>query len=392
MTQRDARRTRPPDLRLSHAAARAVRGGHPWVLREERNVHPVGTVVRLVDGRSDEVVGIGLVDEGPIAVRVVSRGAGGEPLPELLRRRFAAADALRRALAGEGTTAWRVVAGAGDGLDGLVVDRYAGLAVLKVYGGCWVPWLADVIAAIAALPWCTGVLRRYGVDRVDGRDGAELVHGEDPGDVVEIAERGMRLLVRPRVGQKTGLFLDQREHRALVRAWSAGREVANLFAYTGGFSVAAALGGARRVTTVDLAPEAVADARDNFRRNGLDPDRHAFEVADAFEWAAPAPLDLLILDPPSLARDRKALAAAQAAYARLHRHHGPRVAPEGLLATSSCTARMTADEWREVVAEGLRPSGPWSWHHFSTEPWDHPVAAGHPEGHYLKFGLLRRRS
>jgi 23S rRNA (cytosine1962-C5)-methyltransferase len=380
---------RAPDLRLSNAATRAVRAGHPWVLREEKGRHPVGTLVRLVDGRGGDLVGCGLVDEGPIAVRVLSTGAP-EAVPALLARRIAAADQLRRCLAGEGTTAWRVVNGAGDGLDGLVIDRYAGLAVLKVYGGCWVPWLDAVVAAITALPWCTGVLRRFGVERVDGRDGAELVAGAEPGEIVEIEERGMRLLVRPRVGQKTGLFLDQREHRALVRAWSSGRRVANLFAYTGGFSVAAALGGATRVITVDLAPEAVADARDNFRRNGLDPDRHGFEVADAFEWRAPAPQELLILDPPSLARDRKALDAARSAYGKLHRHYGPQVAPEGLLATSSCTARMTTDEWRAVVAEGLRTSGPWSWHHQSGEPWDHPVAVGHPEGHYLKFALVRR--
>jgi 23S rRNA (cytosine1962-C5)-methyltransferase len=378
-----------PEVRLSHAAARAARAGHPWMLREEKNHHPVGTLVRLVDGRSGDALGCGLVDEGPIAVRVVSPGAP-EPVPALLRRRIAAADELRRSLAGPGTDAWRVVNGAGDGLDGLVVDRYAGLAVLKVYGACWVPWLADVVEAVAALQWCAAVLRRYGVERVDGRDGAELLHGVDPGEVVEIGERGMRLLVRPRVGQKTGLFLDQREHRALVRAWSSGRTVANLFAYTGGFSVAAALGGATRVITVDLAPEAVSDAKDNFRRNGLDPDRHGFEVADAFGWRAPAPQDLLVLDPPSLARDRKALEAARAAYGKLHRHFGPQVATGGLLATSSCTARMTTEEWRSVVAEGLRASGPWSWHHASGEPWDHPVGLGHPEGHYLKFALARR--
>lgn len=380
-----------PELRLSHAAARAARAGHPWILREERNHHAVGAPVRLLDGRSGQAVGWGLVDDGPIAVRVLGEGAP-EPVPAMLLRRIADADALRRSLAGEGTTAWRVVNGAGDGLDGLVIDRYAGLAVLKVYGACWVPWLDDVVGAIAALPWCRAVLRRFGVERVDGRDGVELLRGEDPGSVVEIEERGMRLLVRPAVGQKTGLFLDQREHRALVRAWSSGRCVANLFAYTGGFSVAAALGGATRVITVDLAPEAVADARENFRRNGIDPDRHGFEVADAFAWRAPGPQDLLVLDPPSLARDRKAVDAARAAYGKLHRHHGPQVRPGGLLVTSSCTARMTADTWRGVVADGLRASGPWAWHHASGEPWDHPVALGHPEGHYLKFALLRRRA
>ncbi|MCA9493328.1 MAG: class I SAM-dependent rRNA methyltransferase [Myxococcales bacterium] len=378
-----------PRVRLSRSATQAARSGHPWIFKEERQRFPSGTLVELADGKTDATVGWALADDGPIAFRVLGRHK--VPVPQLLRERIAAANRLRMALMGPHTDGWRLVAGAGDGLDGLVVDRYAELAVLKVYAACWLPYLEHVVDAVAGLPWCRSVLRRYGVERVDGRDGAEILHGPAPADVIEIREHGMRLLVRPFVGQKTGTFLDQREHRGLVRRWSAGRQVANLFGYTGGFSVAAALGGAERVITVDLAPEAVADARDNFRRNDIDPDRHGFEVADAFSWRAKQPQDLLIIDPPSLARDRKSEDAARAAYRKLHRHHGAQVAHEGLLATSSCTARLDLGAWRQIVEEGLANDGPWSWHWISGEPPDHPVALRHPEGSYLKFALLRRR-
>lgn len=374
-------------VRLSRAAAASVEAGHPWVYREEPARHEPGTRVELRDGR-DRVLGYALADEGPIAFRVL--GTAREDLERLVPDRIRRADAVRASLV-EGTDAYRVIAGAGDGLDGVVVDRYGAVAVLRVYSRAWERHLGLVVRALAGLQWCETVFRRYGVERVDAREGGEALHGPEPAELLVVTEHGMRLLVRPRVGQKTGMFLDQREHRRMVRGWSRGRRVANLFAYSGAFSVAAALGGATRVTTVDLAPDAVADARENFRLNGIDPDRHAFEVADAFQWKPDDPLGLLILDPPSLAHDRRSEDAARAGYRKLHRHHGRSVTTDGLLVTSSCTARITTEAWRALVVEGLRPSGPWSWHWSSAEPPDHPVALGHPEGSYLKLAMLRRR-
>ena len=100
---------------------------------------------------------------------------------------------------------------------------------------------------------------------------------------------------------------------------------------------------------------------------------------------------MLIVDPPSLARGKKAEAAARQAYRKLHRRLGPHVARDGLLASSSCTARLSLMDWRRAVSEGLARAGDWSWHWLSTEPVDHPSALMHKEAHYLKFGLLRRR-
>jgi 23S rRNA (cytosine1962-C5)-methyltransferase len=378
-----------PRYRLSRAAARSVERGHPWIYREEAARAEPGAVVELLDGRGRRL-GWGLADDGPIAVRVLGRGAR-EPLDQAIQARISDADALRQDLVASRSDAYRIVNGAGDGLDGLVVDRYGDLAVLRVYSAAWVPHLGPVIRAISGLPWCRTVVRRLGVERVDGREGAEVLAGPRPPETVVVNEHGMRLLVRWDVGQKTGMFLDQREHRALVRGWAHGRRVANLFAYTGGFSVAAALGGATRVVTVDLAPAAVDDARENFRLNGIDPDRHGFEVADAFTWRGDPPPTLLILDPPSLARDQASVDAARAAYRKLHRHHGVALAAGALLATSSCTARLGVAEWRDAVIDGLQPLGRWSWLHSSAEPPDHPVALAHPEGAYLKFALVARR-
>jgi len=381
----------PSSIRLSPRALSAVRIGHPWVFREGTSTPAPGTVVRLVDDR-DRAVGWGLADEGDISVRVLGRG---EPPPGGLRavvgERVRRADTLRWRMAPPDTDCWRVVGGAGDGLPGLVVDRYGSLAVLRVYARGWEPHLPSIVDALVAVGWAETVYRRFGVRRVDDRHGGVTLWGREAPDALVVSEYGMKLLVRPGTGQKTGLFLDQREHRHIVRRWAPGRRVANLFAYNGGFSVAAALGGASAVTTVDLAPEAVEDARENFRLNGLDPAGHRFEVRDVFLWTPEETFDLLVVDPPALAHGKRSEAAAAKAYRKLHRRLGRVVARDGLLATSSCTAHLSLSRWREALREGLADCGDWSWHWLSAEPPDHPVALAHEQGHYLKFALLRRR-
>lgn len=376
--------TTPKKLTLTRDTVGTVARGHPWVYRDGvRGSAGVGDEVELVDERGRRVAW-GLFDAGPIAVRVLDREV--RPLADLVAERLQAAAALRRLVDGH-TDTWRLCNGEGDGLGGLVVDRYADVAVLRLYSRAWERHLGLLVDTIRRFPWARAGYRRFGVQRVDGRDGGEVLWGDEPPDGLVVHEHGMKLLARVKVGQKTGLFLDQREHRRLVRSWSAGRRVTNLFSYNGGFSVAAALGGASRVISVDVAPEAIEDARENFRLNGVDPGRHGFEVADAFRWTGPV-ADLLIVDPPSLAHAQDADTTARKAYRDLHRHVA--AASRDLLATSSCTARVSWERWEEAVREGLRPSGPWSRLGIGAEPLDHPTGFAHPEARYLKFLLLSR--
>jgi 23S rRNA (cytosine1962-C5)-methyltransferase len=377
-------------IRVSKAAARAARSGHPWVFREGFEVKRPGEVV-IVEGSDGVLVGWGLTDKGPIAIRMMGRKIPGTiDINRTLAERVRRADAWRLRNFDADTTAYRLVAGAGDALPGLVVDRYGGVAVLRVYSDAWGPYLEGLVSAVKGLPWVESVFRRYGVERVDGRTGGETLYGPEVPEHLTVLEHGMKLLVRPRSGQKTGLFLDQRTHRRLIRDWSAGRLVVNLFAYNGGFSVAAALGGAATVATVDIAPDAVEDARENFRLNGLDPADYQFEVADVFEWRPKSKVDLLILDPPSMARNRKALDAAKHAYTKLHAAFASCVAHDGLFATASCTARMSREEWEDAIRVGLSRGGEWAWHWKSSEPLDHPNGLMHREAEYLKFALLRK--
>ena len=376
------------DLVVRRDAVGPVKRGHPWVFADAVDGRPApGTIVRLRDERN-KPIGFGLADEGPIAVRVLGRHP--EALTALVPARLQAATALRAQVLPPDTDTYRLINAAGDGLPGIVVDRYGPLAVLKVYSRAWERHLDLVVDALAALDGVETVFRRFGVRRVDGRGGGETLRGPEAPDSLVVVERGLRFVVRPRVGQKTGLFLDQREHRHLVRGWARGLRVLNLFAYTGGFSVAAAAGGAAHVTTVDIAAPAIADARENFALNGFDPDAHAFAAADAFQWKG-GPYDLVICDPPHLSRASGADKAARNAYRDLAARSGALVRPGGLLVSASCTARLTFAQWEAAVREGLAKAGRWSLLHQSAAPPDHPVALEHPEGRYLKLEAFRRQ-
>ncbi len=368
-------------LQLTRDTVGTVARGHPWVYREGvKGSAAVGEPVLLLDDRS-KTVAWGLFDEGPIAVRVLGR----EPMEvsSIVARRVARAAALRKVVVQGDTDAYRLINGEGDGLPGVVVDRYGDVLVLRIYAKSWERHLGALVDALSAHG--TTVYRRYGVARVDARDGGDTLAGPEPADGLVVREHGMKLLARVKHGQKTGLFLDQREHRRMVRGWCEGRTVTNLFSYNGGFSVAAALGGARRVTSVDIAPAALDDAKENFRLNGLDPARHAFEATDAFRYEGAA-TDVVIVDPPSLSHERANDGAARNAYRDLHKHVGG-LARE-LLVSSSCSARLSWEQWEEALRDGLKAG--WAELHRSAQAPDHPVAFAHPEGRYLKFALLAR--
>ncbi len=224
-----------------------------------------------------------------------------------------------------------------------------------------------------------------------------MLWGEAPPERIEIDEHGMKLLVDVRRGQKTGLFLDQRENRRLVRELARGRgDGLNLFGYTGGFSVAAAMGGARHMVTVDVDKDAIALARENFRANGLDPADHAFASDDAFDilkrYRSQGRLfDLVVCDPPAFAKSQKAVEGAVAGYAALNRAALQVLAPGGLLVTASCSARVSAEQFYEAVKEAaFKARVDLQLVEERRQAPDHPVSPQFREGRYLKCMVYRR--
>jgi len=377
-------------VRLRKDLARSIRRGHPWVYRDALGGSPEledGALVEVL-GKDGRFLAVGFWDrDSAIAVRVLATEPGVDA-GRLLAERLAAAAALRVArLDRERTTAFRWVHGEADRLPGIHVDVYGDIATVRFDGAGARGFYGDLSERLRAEP-SLGIRRVLDRER-RANDDAEL----------EVRENGVRFSVDLGRGQKGGLFLDQRENRAEVGARARGLRVLNLFAYTGGFSLYAALGGAARTDTVDVARPAVAAARRNFELNGLsvEPAVAGFHAVDAFDFLERAAQreekwDLVISDPPSFAKNRAGLPLALSAYRRLHRLVATVVAPGGLLVAASCSSQVDKPTFVASVEAGARAAG----RRFELETlraagFDHPVLPAFPEGEYLKLAIGRVR-
>ncbi len=390
--------TGEPEVILKPGREGPAVGGHPWVfsgaVASVRGDAPPGATVAVhsADGR---FLGRGSYSpKGAIAVRFFVR-ADRQVGAALVGERLAAALALRRETISPDTNAYRLVNGEGDGLPGVVIDWYDGFAVVQFQtaGAERLASVMDDILLSLCAPRAIWERSEGTVRREDGlRDRSGLRWGEEPAEAVPIAEGGLRFLVDLRAGQKTGFFLDQRDNRALVRVLAGGKRVLNVFAYTGGFAVAAGVGGAARVVSVDTSAPALALARRNWVANGLAETDADFVKADAFEFfrATRDPAGLVVLDPPAFAKRRRDLDAAVRGYREINRQAMLRLTPGGWLLTCSCSHHVTADTFRVAVmsaaADARRPA---QIVRRLAPGTDHPVALAHPEGDYLK-GLLVR--
>ncbi|WP_438026843.1 class I SAM-dependent rRNA methyltransferase [Sorangium sp. So ce233] len=413
-------------VHLTATAAAAVRRGHPWVYRDgiagggenavqrgERRrgerapraggAAATGDVVEL-SAEGAPFLGRGLWDaESAIAVRVFQRTQA-PPLDErALAERLERAFALRDGwFAGRDTTAYRLCNGEGDRVPSLVIDRYDRAAVVRLDGGMLAPWLDRLLPHLARALGARGVrsigLRaRASAAAASGDAEAKKLahlHGPPLPDRLFVRETGVAMEVDLARGQKTGAFLDQRDNRARVRALAAGRRrVLNLFSYAGGFSVAAALGGAGRVTSVDSASAAHASAQRTFRENGVDPAAHDFVTADAFDFLEKAHArgdryDLIICDPPSFAPSERAKPRALGAYRRLHTAVARVLDRGGLLCAASCSSHITAEDFLATLDDATLERDDLRVRAIHGQPEDHPTLPAWWEGRYLKFVVL----
>jgi 23S rRNA (cytosine1962-C5)-methyltransferase len=395
---RSARRDVREVVLRPKGGALALSRGHPWVWREAiatglQGAQP-GDEVQVLD-HERQPVGRGLADPGsPIAVRLWTRGV--RPLDATLwRERAARAAALRTWLFdGTRTDAFRVLHGEGDRVPGLVVDRYGPVAIARADGEAAAAHVEDLASAL----WPT--LESWGMQTFAYRTGergrppeVHVLRGASLPGTVRVQEHGVPFLVDVAHGQKTGAFLDQRENRRRVGAMARGRRVLNLFSYAGGLSLHAALGGATRVTSVDVAAAAHATAQASFREAGVEPGAHAFVSADVSAFldgarARKERWDLIVSDPPSYAPSEKAVPRALSAYRALHRACVEVLAPGGVLCAASCSSHVDASAFLGTLDDATLGDRGLSVLELHGAGPDHPTLAAFPEGRYLKFVVM----
>jgi 23S rRNA (cytosine1962-C5)-methyltransferase len=349
-------------------------------------------LVRLADD-SGQVLGVGTASPAnPLAARLFRFEDA--PLDEaFFRERFEAALTLRKDLGlwdPEGGCRW--IFGEGDGLPGLVVDRYAQALVLQV-GTAGLELLRDtwwpILFELGKREGITAFVERSQSGRRDeGLDPVNrLLKGSLAGPIT-LREGKAKLTVDLLRGQKTGFFLDQRDHRLQLGRVSQDKRVLNAFGYTGGFSIHAGLGGAAEVATLDISVPALDQAERDWAANGLEPAAHLRMEGDAFELMRqlePRGWDRVIVDPPAFAKQRKDVDKAFKAYKDVFRLGARATAPGGMLWCFSCSQHLDRTRFQEAVWTALLEAGREArvLAHLG-QPADHPYALNHPEGFYLK--------
>jgi 23S rRNA (cytosine1962-C5)-methyltransferase len=383
---------------LSKGKEQSLQRFHPWVfsgaiLRIEGQVRE-GDLVKVVSATRD-FLAIGHYQIGSIAVRIISFRDVAVDI-NFWKAKLAGAVALRRSLGllnSDETNVFRLVHGEGDGMPGLVIDFYNGTAVLQAHSiGIFLirlelarllkDILGDQLQSVydksdKTLPFKASIHPEN--DYLLGNSGPAVVK-----------EYGNAFHVDWIEGQKTGFFIDQRENRHLVQRYAMGRDVLNMFCYSGGFSFYAMRGGARMVHSVDASVKAIELTDRNVALNFPNDPRHGSYVADAFEFMRDIKdkYDLIILDPPAFAKHRNALHQALQAYKKLNAKAFQQIRPGGIVFTFSCSQVVSKEKFREAVFSGAAISGRQvRILHQLNQPADHPINIYHPEGEYLK-GLV----
>jgi len=304
--------------------------------------------------------------------------------------------ALREPLMVQETTAYRVVNGENDGFPGLVIDRYDDTWVMKAYTSAWFPYVKMLVTLLVERVAPLRIILQMSrhVQRVTegGYQHNQVLHGPAVEGLVRFRENGLWFEADLLEGQKTGFFLDQRENRQQVREWAEGREVLNVFSYTGAFSIYALAGGARSVLEIDVNAQAQAASWNNYELNfgpRGDSGKSLRQIrGDAFEQLAELiregeQFDLVILDPPAFARNRQSKANALQAYLRLAQAGARCTRKDGILLAASCSSSVRADEFYRAVDLGIRAAGRTCRKLLKTgHALDHPVTFR--EGAYLK--------
>ncbi len=383
---------------LKSGKEQSIKRLHPWIfsgaIKKIEGKPAEGDTVEIFSN-SGEYLATGHYQIGSIAVRIYSFY---HVTPDLAfwTMKFRAAWDLRNTLGltdNENTNVYRLINGEGDGMPGFIVDYYNGIVVMQMHSvGMYLlrEQLAEVIKALYGEKLLSIYDKSESTIPVKAGLGIKnkFIYGDQ--SVIEITENGCHFSIDVISGQKTGFFIDQRENRELLTRYCKGKDVLNMFCYTGGFSVYALHGGAASVDSVDSSAQAVELTKQNVSLNPITDGKHQTFTEDAFSFLNDIAdkYDVIILDPPAFAKHTDALDNALMAYKRLNAKAIEQIRPGGIIFTFSCSQVVNRENFRRSVFVAAANTGRnVRVLHQLVQPPDHPVSIYHPEGEYLK-GLV----
>ena len=392
-----------PTASLKPHREESLQSGHLWIFsgalqQPPHWIEPGG----LVDVKSStgQFVARGYYNpRTDIAIRLLTRKIEQAIDEDFLRKRIRSAVDLRKVFDPNKTNTYRLINSEGDGLPGLIVDRFAEILVAQMHTAGIERLRSRLIDALMEETDTRGILLRND-SQSRRREGLELeepqvVTGGVPTQVT-VRENNVLFLVDPWQGQKTGFFLDQRDKREALRKYTQAKRVLNCFSYSGSFSVYAALTSEKtRVTSVDISAPAIESARQNFILNGLDPNHHQFLVADVFDYLQQAQgageqFDVVVLDPPAFAKTQSARAQALKAYRRLNTLGMQVLRPGGILLTCSCSGVIGMNDLLGALSQSAqRLQRTVQLLETFSYGVDHPLNLAMPETAYLKVVFCR---
>ncbi len=390
-----------PAVILHRHKTGAVKRFHPWIfsgaVKKTEGSLQSGQIVEVFS-EDGTYLATGHYGKGSVSVRVFSFEKVTD-LTQLWRNKLHSAYALRKQIGltdSEQTNTYRLLFGEGDGMPGLIIDWYNGTAVIQTHFAGMYNERQNFCEALQDLYGSTlkAVFDKSGetlskVEALTEVKPAEYLFGKPETDIVK--ENGHFFKVNWQQGQKTGFFIDQRDHRNLLASYSKGKKILNTFCYSGGFSVYALKAGASLVHSVDSSAKAIDWTNENVTLNGPYENRHQSFAMDVFDFMKQAEedYDIMVLDPPAFAKSQSARHNAIQAYTRLNHTALKKIRKGGLLFTFSCSQVVTPDMFNGAITSAAIESGRkvQVLHHLS-QPADHPVSIYNPEGLYLKGMVL----
>ena len=385
-------------IKLNKAGERAVKQGHPWIFEQSIEKRPeynalAGSLCVLFDQRTNKPFAFGLWDpEEIIRIKIIFKGGRLQLNTDFWKSKLKDAHSKRENLINKGVTGYRGIHGENDGFPGLVLDVYAQTGVLKIYSEIWKPYVEVLMEEIRKQFDLETIVIRFS-RKITQNNSFSYQEGDVIGEPmttekVAFEEYGVQFYAYTLSGHKTGFFLDQRPNRLWVQQHARGKKVLDVFSYVGGFGIHALKGNAHSLTSIDISSHAMEVATENLALNQMDDSRWTPLVADAFATLNDLiqqhkQFDIVIIDPPSFAKQASEVPNALKQYERLARLGKELVAQNGTLILGSCSSRISLEDFEKVHqnANITKPNG-WKHLHTTLHDEDHPVTF--PEGNYLK--------